>query len=274
MCSKDLLLRLLNETDPERIPTCVIVAAHPDDETVSASYLLARVPGIRIVHVTDGAPRDLLDARAHGHASCAEYAKARRQELLTAVAHAGVQSNQLSELRVPDQEAALQLPALCHVLARLLRKWGPGVVVTHPYEGGHPDHDSASFISHAACHLLARTGESVPVLIEMTSYHERQGLLNTLEFANHDGHVYTIEFSEEHRTLKRKMMDAFTTQRSTLSPFPVGFERFRLAPSYDFGELPNQGRLLYEQYAWGLTGARWRELARAALADLGIRGPI
>jgi hypothetical protein len=36
--------------------------------------------------------------------------------------------------------------------------------------------------------------------------------------------------------------------------------------------LPNDGGLLYERYGWGMTGARWQALARAALAELAAEG--
>jgi len=40
-----------------------IVAAHPDDEVIGCASLLLRYEGgCEIVHVTDGAPRNLRDA--------------------------------------------------------------------------------------------------------------------------------------------------------------------------------------------------------------------
>jgi hypothetical protein len=44
--------------------------------------------------------------------------------------------------------------------------------------------------------------------------------------------------------------------------------RCRPAPGYDLDKLPNDGNLLYERHDLGMTGARWLELARAALVRL------
>src|ERR1051325_5216230 len=46
-----------------------IVAAHPDDETIGAGAYLARLSQAIFIHVTDGAPRDMRDARSEEHTS-------------------------------------------------------------------------------------------------------------------------------------------------------------------------------------------------------------
>jgi hypothetical protein len=66
------------------------------------------------------------------------------------------------------------------------------------------------------------------------------------------------------------MLDAHATQQRVLAMISTDVERFRPAPLYDFSALPNEGRLLYEMYGWGMTGPRWQALAAAALRDLGL----
>ena len=41
-----------------RAGECLVLAAHPDDETAGAAWLLQRVPICTVMHVTDGAPLD------------------------------------------------------------------------------------------------------------------------------------------------------------------------------------------------------------------------
>ena len=65
----------------------MIVAAHPDDDVIGAGALMARIPRVRVVYATDGAPRDGRDARAHGFADVAAYAAARQREARAALAH-------------------------------------------------------------------------------------------------------------------------------------------------------------------------------------------
>lgn len=136
------LLAGLAGTDRIDASRVAIVVAHPDDETIGVGGQLARLDGITIVHVTDGAPRDLGDARARGFASAEAYAAARRRELEAAMALAGVPATALLTLDVPDQGAAFVMPGIAARLATLFAEREIELVLTHAYEGGHPDHDA------------------------------------------------------------------------------------------------------------------------------------
>lgn len=249
-----------------------VVVAHPDDETVGAGAQLPHWGDATFVYVTDGSPRTLADANAAGFATREEYAAARRVEVRAALALAGVPPPQVRELGRVDQEASLDMAALARDLAALLRELRPVAVVTQPYEGGHPDHDATAFAAHAARRLLAGDGLA-PAIVEMASYHGGPGRLVAGEFLPGDGEVIRMELSEAERAFKRALVACHRSQARTLSYLPVGAERFRLAPEYDFTCPPHDGPLWYERFDWGMTGGRWRELAAAALARLGLRGP-
>ena len=86
-------------------------------------------PGCRdalIVHLTDGAPADRSDARAAGFASCQDYARARRAELLAAMRLAGIPAVRLREIgltrpgsrRAHGRRRAPARPALRRTLRR------------------------------------------------------------------------------------------------------------------------------------------------------------
>jgi LmbE family N-acetylglucosaminyl deacetylase len=65
------------------------------------------------------------------------------------------------------------LPRLTRDLLRLLWAWRPDVVLTHAYEGRHPDHDAAAFVVQTAVQL-ARIEEG-PMVVEMGSDHDDGG---------------------------------------------------------------------------------------------------
>jgi LmbE family N-acetylglucosaminyl deacetylase len=254
------------------VPT-LIVAAHPDDETIGIGAQLHRLRNGLLLHLTDGAPCDGHDACAHGFATIADYAEARAIELASALSAGEAGHLRRIGFGIADQAAWLDMAALTRRVAGVLRSEAPQSVVVHPYEGGHPDHDAAAFAVHAACALIARDEAPAPAVVEMASYHAVDGRRAVGAFLPGEGEVVTVPLGSGDRRRKNRMIACFRTQRAVLAWFDgIYEERFRRAPAYDFRQPPHPGALLYETLGWGITGAEWRRYAAAALADLGLDG--
>jgi LmbE family N-acetylglucosaminyl deacetylase len=262
----------------------MIVAAHPDDESIGLGGLIPLLRDPYLVHLTDGAPRS--------HPDRDRYAAARARELGAALACAGISLGRRRALEAADQECAFEMAALARRLAALIEKVRPRVIYTHPYEGGHPDHDSAAWIVAAAMRLiqppapveqpwnraLAAIKAPPPAIREFTSYHNadphgvragmRVGEFLAADPTQPECRAETIVLSADARHRKRRMLACFETQQHMLASFPIAIERFRLAPQYDFARPPHPGRLFYEDHDWGMDGAQWRRLACAAWAEL------
>jgi len=239
----------------------MIVLAHPDDETVGAATLLRTLTQAHFVYITDGAPRT--------GPSFVEYRDVRRRERAKVFELCGLDASRIVDLDCPDQHASVRLVALARDLTALFDQHRVQSVLTHPYEGGHPDHDATAFAVHAAARLARQT----PKVVEMTSYHGTPRGLVAAEFLPHssvDAQAITVRLSPEERAFKRSLIEAYASQRDTLASLPLEVERFRPAPRYDFSKPPHEGTLWYETRDWGMTGARFRELAAQAWDELGL----
>jgi LmbE family N-acetylglucosaminyl deacetylase len=252
----------------------LIVAAHPDDEVIGAAGILRFFRDARVIHVTDGAPRDMREARVLGLQNREQYATLRESEGLAALAIAGITSDRVTVLGIVDQEASLRLYYLVQSLLHYLIHARPRFILTHSYEGGHPDHDATSFAVHAAVAVLAQASFSAATIVEFTSYHASASGVAVFDFLPGPTSVRTIGLSNSAQERKRRMFECHGSQAKVLKDFPVTLERFRLAPKYDFSHRPHQGSLYYEQFDWGMTAPRWCSLARDALRELGLSGAL
>jgi N-acetylglucosamine malate deacetylase 2 len=250
-------------------PRVVVIVAHPDDEAIGAGAVLRGMPNATVVHVTDGAPADEDYARRKGFPTREAYARRRRDEVVKALGIIGLPSERIRGLGFVDGEASWHLVELCHKVMDLFDELRPHVVLTHPYEGGHSDHDSTAFAVHLAAGLSLREGLAAPIILELTSYHNYNGRRRLFDFLPFAGtEVKTVKLSQEARDIKRQMFDAFTSQRALLDTFPIEVERFRRAPRYLFTVPPHEGELDYERLCKRMTGAEWRSEAERALQTL------
>ena len=246
----------------------LVVVAHCDDEVIGAGAHLAdwAVP-FTLLHVTDSAPADGVDAAAAGCATVGAYAAARRREWTAALNYLPQPPRELLTLDIRDREATDHLLDLIASLRECISRLKPAVVVTHSYEGGHPDHDAVAFAISAV-----RSMRDVPPFsaIEFAAYHESESGLVTNRFA--DGLVAGARLPPALRELKQTMLECFTTQRRVLASFDCEYESLRRAGSSDFSAPPVSGRIWYERLGWGLTGATWRATIRQVAERLAAEG--
>ena len=248
----------------------MVVVAHADDETIALGARMGRFHEAHFIHVTDGAPRNEQDSRAYGFSTLADYRQARAQELMKMFARAGLDRVSRSSLGIRDQEATLNLVEITRLLVQHIAHHEPEVIFTHPYEGGHPDHDACAFAAHHAVGLHRARGGMRPLILEAPFYNagpktSRSGAFLDVAMSMPEV-LYKLSPTERER--KRALIACFATQRETLKGFHDATERYRIAPMYDFTRPPHKGKILYDGYPWGMTSDRFCELAEKAEAEL------
>lgn len=251
-------------------PPIIVISAHADDEIIGLGGQISRLKNITFIHITDGAPENMKDAFQYGFASREQYAKKRYEEFCSALLAAGIKMPSYIKLGFVDQKSSYDLVKITHILASIFMALKPEICITHPYEGGHPDHDSACFSVHMALKILREKRLSAPILFEFCSYHaDRQGKMVTFDFLPYESSsISKVILDPEKEKQKIKMFDCFATQKNVLQNFPTHIECFRKAPEYDFLNPPHEGKLYYEYYDWGMRGQLWRSLAEEALNRL------
>jgi LmbE family N-acetylglucosaminyl deacetylase len=267
-----ILDRMGTEAGDQPARRVAVIVAHPDDEAIGAGAVLRGFPNVTVVHVTDGAPDDAAYAQQKGFPTREAYAQARQREVRAALDVIGIPAERVRSLDFVDGQTAWQLVDVCNRVAELLDELRPDVVLTHPYEGGHSDHDSTAFAVHLAVGILLREGVPAPIILELTSYHNYNGARRLFDFLPFwSNPIRTVWLSPDDRAVKRKMFDLFESQRQCLQTFPIEVERFRQAPRYLFTVPPHEGQLDYERLCRKMTGAEWRANAEKALAELRTR---
>lgn len=241
----------------------MLVFAHCDDETIAVGSRMERFRHALFLHATNSAPKNGEDSRAHGFDCVEAYSKTRREEFLTAMCRAGIEEAQHACLAIADQEASLHLKDLTEQITSYIEKWQPKVLFTHPYEGGHPDHDACSFAVQHAVGLLQGAGFPVPMVIEGAFYHAGKTGMVTGEFLEEFACAHEAEclLTQAERKRKQALLDCFATQQETLRGFSLEYERFRVAPDYDFTQPPHAEPVFYDRQPWGMTSSRFCELA-------------
>jgi N-acetylglucosamine malate deacetylase 2 len=260
--------RLFGSGELTRSTRCAIVVAHPGDEIVGAGCLLSKLVEVKVLHVTDGVAFETENANGSAAAERCVHAKALREECMAALAIAGVPADRVFDLLIPNRRAAFCLFELTKRIASFLQQSGADIVITHPYEGSHPDHDATAFATHAAVRLIRENGFKPPVLFEMALHPDVARQTRVTQFLpGAEEETTTLVLDKRARKLKEQMFVALETEPD-VSSSPIGSEKFRRPPEYDFLLPPQPDELYYADLGWAPHGDEWQALAAKALAEL------
>ncbi len=246
---------------------CAVIVAHPCDELFGAGGLMARLRDVRILHVTTGGS-NLKDALASSPGK-QPAEKLPINECAQALSLLNIPRDHIIEFGLSNTAKAQLLVNLTRKIAAFLQRYATDILLTHPYEGGHPDHDATAFATHAAMRLLKRNGFNPPTLFEMAVRPSRDGSTRVLDFLPGSWREATTwVLDEKAKSLKKRMLDCLSVDKDALKTTSLKAERFRRPPEYDFSRPSLAGKAHYENFMSEITGDEWASLARRAWADL------
>ncbi len=245
----------------ELLGRTLVLVAHPDDECIAFGGLLQRVREPLVVFATNGSPADPYFWGAHG--SREAYAALRQREALASMNATGVKDvTFLADLpggeTLVDQELFRNLWPAFDLLADIIRRRMTTAMLTLAYEGGHPDHDSCSFLAAQLAKLTALPCWEAPL------YHRNEDGSGTFqEFLTPSGEEVNLRPTLEEVERKRRMCLAYSSQGDFLSRFDVTKEMVRPQIAYNYTRPPHAGKTNYETWQWKMTAAE----VCAAFAD-------
>ena len=158
-------------TDLGRHSRLMVLAVHPDDESVAAAGLVRRAvtrgAAVRVVFLTDGEnnpwPQRAIEQRwTIGPCERRRWGRRRRREVLGALATLGVAPTDVAFLAFPDQGLTDLLCRAPDDLAARLRgeiaAWRPTLLVGPSPCDTHPDHSAAGLLLRRALAEPCRAG--------------------------------------------------------------------------------------------------------------------
>lgn len=226
--------------DGERV---LLLIPHPDDEIVGVATAIARLRrrGGRIfgAYLTSGVPPTagswLGGRRKYPRSVTRRWTEASRVAEALGLSVVGRQMIPSRTLKshiessvnwVRDQAVAVEAD---HV-------WVPA------YEGGHQDHDVASFIG-------AQLAERFTVW-EFAEYNFAGGEVRSQSFIQESGDEWVLDLDDAERSRKRALLALYESEQKNLGY--VGSEREVLRPlvGYDYARPPHEGRMFYQRFQW------------------------
>jgi LmbE family N-acetylglucosaminyl deacetylase len=210
----------------------LIIAPHPDDESLGVGGLLQQVAASggesRVIFLTDGEnnpwPQRLIECRWQiKDADRKRWGIRRRLEAITALSELGIPESSVVFWGFPDQgltDALLNADdAIPQRLIREFKEWQPAILITSAPGDLHPDHSAAAVFARLA---LARWGTDSPYPLHIEYQIHRRG-------PKHTSPCLILPLSEEQQKRKRYAILRHTSQlklRRNLTKFVMPTEQF------------------------------------------------
>jgi LmbE family N-acetylglucosaminyl deacetylase len=235
----------------------LIIAAHPDDETMAMGGCIARWRRLGrrvfILFLTDGVPNNPAYFAGGMQWTAEEYRDRRRAEALAAAQRLGVEGGDLCFAGLTDQRVAFDLAKGLEAIVTTIQRRGARSVFVCAYEGGHPDHDAANFLTTIA--LQQMNSDRTIEAWEFPLYTAAGDRLMYASFG-HEGAEIEIELEALDLAQKKDAIGAYASQQETLKWFPEPrVEQFRRLKGHDYRRPPTNGRTVYEIWGWPMRAA-------------------
>lgn len=147
-----------------------------------------------------------------------------------------------------DQQLFQHLPEAVPAVTEVVSRVRPDALLTLAYEGGHPDHDSCSFITSLIVRECSLPAWEMPIEPLFKKVERRwQTFLSPAQ------PPVTLHPTCDEIARKRRALDAYASQ-GTFTGIESVDETFRPLAEYDYTRRPHADVLNYESWQSWMTG--------------------
>lgn len=221
----------------------LVLAPHPDDEVVGFSALIARRrragAKVMVAFLTDGLPEveAMWPWRRRERPSMAARRRTEAERVAAALGLAATCFLDIPSRRLKDRLAeALGAVRAATADQAINIVWAPA------YEGGHQDHDAASF-------LASLLRPQLPVF-EAPLYTFAGGVVRSQNFAPPSPPAELLTLTPEEQREKRRQLALYASERGNLGYVETVGEALRPQPAYDYSRPPHPGKTFYQRFQW------------------------
>lgn len=222
--SLDGQIRSDMNTEPRSFGKVLVLAAHPDDETIACSALLQRATASLVVFAVDGAPPHFEFEKTFG--SLRKYSDARFQEAsqaLTLIPNCSFRRLARKDSNwFVDQHLFLDLQEAFSSFIEIIEEFSPDVLVSHAFEGGHIDHDACHVLASRAAFSLGLRGLEFPLY-----WRSARGEDVFQEFRKYREGEFSLQLLQQELFVKQQMLAEYRTQKTLTLVFRPETEPFR-----------------------------------------------
>lgn len=202
---------LLSFTGHDRI---LVLAVHPDDETLGAGGLIQRAlaenVAVKVIFVTDGEnnpwPQRALEKRwSLSKADHSRWGRRRCKEALSALEALGLDESQATFMGLPDQGITALLAngdqAMINRFADEIANWKPTLLLSPALQDRHPDHNALAVLVDLA--MMRLPPEVTPPQVLAYLIHGQQALTSA---------PFVVNLSKQELAVKQQAILAHETQ--------------------------------------------------------------
>jgi LmbE family N-acetylglucosaminyl deacetylase len=221
----------------------LVLAPHPDDEVVGFAALIGRRRAagvaVSVLFLTDGVPPADLMWPWSRRRRAAKVARRRAEAVDSCrMLDAGV----AGFLDIPSRRLKDNLDLAGAAVVAAVERLGVDVLWVPAYEGGHQDHDAASFLAAGLAGIVA--------VREAPLYSFADGRVRRQEFIAGPESAEEAVLTAEERERKRALLAVYASERGNLGYVGVEREALRPPPPTDYSRPPHPGKTFYQRFQW------------------------